>query len=214
MRAAERVRRPGHLDDDHLHQLRVVAVGVDDEAGDPVELLARRQLVIGVDLVAGGDQQRPALAEQLGHHRFLRAEVVVDEPVGDARPRRRCRRRGSRGSPAARRPGSPPRGSPAACRPRSRAPSGHHRRQRAVGLRTAVRERGKLGRGSSPDAQNRGRRWRSRRRRRPRRAPHPRDRRSSNGPMTRNSAAPRRPDWRRSRRAWFSIARARRRTSQ
>src|SRR5690348_7118391 len=38
---AKRVRRPRHLDDDHLHQLRVVPVGVEDEAGDLAELLAR-----------------------------------------------------------------------------------------------------------------------------------------------------------------------------
>ena len=39
--AAEGVGGAGHLDDDHLHQLRVVAVGVDDEAGDRRELVAR-----------------------------------------------------------------------------------------------------------------------------------------------------------------------------
>ncbi len=42
VRAAERVRRAGDLDDDHLHQLGIVAVRVDDEARDRVELLAAR----------------------------------------------------------------------------------------------------------------------------------------------------------------------------
>ena len=37
-----------------------------------------------VDLVDRGEQQRPALGEELVHHLVLGAEVVVDEPVGDA----------------------------------------------------------------------------------------------------------------------------------
>src|ERR1044072_7427378 len=42
--APERVGGAGDLDDDHLHQLRVVAVGVDDEAGDGLELGAGTRL--------------------------------------------------------------------------------------------------------------------------------------------------------------------------
>ena len=80
--APERVRRPGHLDDDHLHQVRVVAVGVDDEAGDRVQLLSRADR-LPVDLLDRGEQQRPALGEQLVEDLVLGVEVVVDEPIGD-----------------------------------------------------------------------------------------------------------------------------------
>src|SRR5680860_1466692 len=82
--AAEGVRRAGDLDDDHLHQFRVVAIGVDDEAGHGLELGARRGLA-AVGLVDRRQQQRPALAEQLVEDLVLRLEVVVDEAVGDAR---------------------------------------------------------------------------------------------------------------------------------
>jgi hypothetical protein len=82
--AAERVGGPGDLDDDHLHQLGLVPVGLDDEVGDPGELLARRD-VAAADLLARLDQQRPALREELVEHLVLGVEVVVDEPVGDPR---------------------------------------------------------------------------------------------------------------------------------
>ncbi len=50
---------------------------------DRVELLAARP-VAAVHLVDRGQEQRPPLGEELVHHLVLRAEVVVDEPVGDA----------------------------------------------------------------------------------------------------------------------------------
>ncbi len=81
--AAEGVGGPRHLDDDHLHQLRVVAVGVDDEAGDGFELGARRG-ALAVGLLDRRQQQRPALAEELVEDLVLGLEVVVDEAVGDA----------------------------------------------------------------------------------------------------------------------------------
>src|SRR3954468_5176187 len=83
MRGAERVGRARDLDDDHLHQLRLVAVGVDDERGDHVELVARRDL-LRVDLRDRVEHQLPALGEELVEDLLLRIEVVVDEAVGDA----------------------------------------------------------------------------------------------------------------------------------
>src|SRR3954453_20514614 len=83
VRTAERVRGARDLDDDHLHQVWVMAVGVDDEARDVLELLARRPRVG----VAGADdleQDVPALEEEGVEHLVLGGEVVVDEPVGDA----------------------------------------------------------------------------------------------------------------------------------
>ena len=79
----EGVRRPRHVDDDHLHQLGVVPVGVDDEAGHGIELLAAIDR-LAVDLLDGGEQQRPPLREQLVEDLVLGLEVVVDEPVSDA----------------------------------------------------------------------------------------------------------------------------------
>jgi SulP family sulfate permease len=49
----EGVGRSGHLHDDHLHQLGVVTIGVDDEGGHELELLARRELIAGVDPKVG-----------------------------------------------------------------------------------------------------------------------------------------------------------------
>src|SRR3954447_5455804 len=81
---AERVRRARDLDDDHLHQLRIVAVGVDDERGDLVPLLARRD-VLAVGLADRVQQDVPALEEDGVEHLVLGAEVVVDQAVRDAR---------------------------------------------------------------------------------------------------------------------------------
>ena len=49
----------------------------------PKSFSSRRQ-VLAVDLGDQLDQDVPALEEQLVEHRVLGAEVVVDEPVGDA----------------------------------------------------------------------------------------------------------------------------------
>ena len=65
---------------------------------------ARGDSAARVGLLDRRQQQRPALGEELVEHLVLGVEVVVDEAVGDARPRRRCRRRGSSGSPGGRRP--------------------------------------------------------------------------------------------------------------
>ncbi len=81
--AAEGVGGACDLDDDHLHQIRVVAVGVDDERGDRVQLLARR-LRRGIGLGDRREHHVPALEEQRVEDRLLGREVVVDEPVGDA----------------------------------------------------------------------------------------------------------------------------------
>src|SRR5215207_7959051 len=84
MGATERVGRAGHLDDDHLHQLRVISVGVDDELRDRIELLAAADGLV-VDLLDRGQEQRPALDEELVEDLILGLEVVIDEPVCDAR---------------------------------------------------------------------------------------------------------------------------------
>src|SRR5829696_4398466 len=77
VRAPERVRRARDLYDDHLHQLGVVAVGVDDERCDRVELLARRD-VGRVGLANRLEQDVPSLDEQRVEHLVLRPEVVID----------------------------------------------------------------------------------------------------------------------------------------
>jgi hypothetical protein len=81
---AERVRGARDLDDDHLHDVRVVTVGLDDEGGDLVQLGARGD-VAGVDRGDRVDHQAPALEEQGVQDLVLGLEVVVDQPVGDAR---------------------------------------------------------------------------------------------------------------------------------
>ena len=141
-------------------------------------------------------QQRPALDEELVEDLVLGVEVVVDEPVGDARPRRRCRRRGSRGSPGGRRRGSPRRGSCGACRPAALSPSGARLRRAAARRRPAGRRLASDGqRLADPswacevevggdealavggDGEQ----------------PRPRGRRSPSGRRSRSAAAPRRP---------------------
>ena len=84
MRAAERIRRAGDLDDDDLHQLRVVPVGVDDEPSHRVELLAAADR-LAVDFLDRGQEQRPALGEELVQDLILGLEVVVHQAVGDSR---------------------------------------------------------------------------------------------------------------------------------
>ena len=83
MRVAERVRRARDLDDDHLHQVGVVPVAVDDERRDRAELLAHRDR-LRVDLADQLEHHVPALEEQRVEHLVLGGEVVVDEAVGDA----------------------------------------------------------------------------------------------------------------------------------
>jgi hypothetical protein len=61
-----------------------VAIGVDDEAGDPVELVARGGVREPIDLGDRVEHDLPALDEQLVEDLLLRIEVVVDEPVRDA----------------------------------------------------------------------------------------------------------------------------------
>src|SRR4051794_10427023 len=82
--AREGVRRARDLHDDHLHQVRLVAVRVDDERGDLVELLTGDPLLAG-DLDDGVKHDLPALGEERVEDLLLRVEVVVDEAVGHAR---------------------------------------------------------------------------------------------------------------------------------
>ena len=46
---------------------------------------ARGEAPLAIGLLDRRQEQRPALAEELVQHLVLRLEVVVDEPVGDAR---------------------------------------------------------------------------------------------------------------------------------
>ena len=91
VRLAERVRRARDLDDDDLHQLGVVAVGVDDERRDRLELLARPAMSWRVDLADHVEHHVPALEEE---------RVEAPRPSSGSsgtrarrrrRPRRRCR---------------------------------------------------------------------------------------------------------------------------
>ena len=80
---SERVRRPRHLDDDHLHQVGVVPVGLDDERRDGLELAPGRD-VLAVDLADRLEHHVPALEEQRVQDLVLGPEVVVHQPIGDA----------------------------------------------------------------------------------------------------------------------------------
>src|SRR3954465_4812061 len=70
VRAPERVRRARDLNDDDLHQVGVVAVGVHDEAGDAVELGARGAVAV-VRLADHVEHDVPALEEQRVEHGLL-----------------------------------------------------------------------------------------------------------------------------------------------
>ena len=83
MGTAEGVRRPRHLDDDDLHHIWVVAIGVDDERRDRAQLVASA----AVRSIGVGDRRQhhiPSLQEQRVEDLLLGGEVVVDEPVGNA----------------------------------------------------------------------------------------------------------------------------------
>ena len=115
-RRAERVRRARDLDDDDLHQVGVVAVGVDDEPRDRVELLAR------LDRLRRRSRRSPRAAAPSARGTACRAPRPWSGSSGRRarrrrRPRRRCPRRGRCGSPGARRRAPPRRGSAGACRP-------------------------------------------------------------------------------------------------
>ena len=62
-----------------------MAVRVDDERRDHVQLVARGELVALVDGDDRVDHDLPALGEERVEDLLLRVEVVVDEPVGHAR---------------------------------------------------------------------------------------------------------------------------------
>ena len=150
VRRAERVRGPRDLDDDHLHQLRVVAVGVDDEAGDRVQLVARRATAV-VDVARSPRAGRPS-----ARGRACRAPPPWSGSSGTRGrrrrpPRRRCPTRGRCGSPGGRTRARPRRGSGGACRrrPRRAWPSGVHR---PVDRRPAVGQRRQRRAGSRPGA--------------------------------------------------------------
>src|SRR3954453_2488738 len=84
VRAPERVRGARDLDDDDLHQVGVVAVGLHDEARDVLELAPPRA-VLRVGRADHVEQHVPALEEEGVEHLVLGGEVVIDEPVGAAR---------------------------------------------------------------------------------------------------------------------------------
>ena len=158
VRASERVRGARDLDDDDLHQVGVVAVGVDDERGDRVELLARR------DLLARRPAGSRAAARPSARGRACRAPRPSSRSSGRRGrrrrpPRRRCRRRGRCGSPGARTRARPRPGSCGACRRRglgARAPSGGRLGVHRVGPRVGAPGGGArapaVSRGSRPGA--------------------------------------------------------------
>ena len=171
---------------------------------------------LAVDLLDRRQQQRPALGEQLVEHLVLGVEVVVDEPVGDAGlvgdvghaagvealaredPDRRVedlappvdrRRLGHQ------RPRAPPRATRMRAG-RRLASDGSEARIALLELDVEVGDDEALAVG------------------RLREHDRPTGRRSSSGRRSRSAAAPRRPGWRATTNAWFSIARARSSTSQ
>ena len=98
--------------------------------------LSRTGTSLAVALGDRLEQEAPALGEERVEHLVLRAEVVIDEPVGDVRLVARCPTRGSGGSPRARTRGSRRRGSRGACRRRRRGARSSRAPPRA--LRPAV----------------------------------------------------------------------------
>ncbi len=168
-----------------------------------------------VDLADRLEQDVPALQEQRVEHLVLGAEVVVDEPVGDARLVGDVATRGRCGSPGGRRRGRRRRGSAGACRPRPAASVATRVRPSAVDLRAAVGERGQVGADRAPGGRGRARRrcgvsmsgaWASTI------APGVDDHRAAAGAAGPGACA---PTWlAATTKAWFSIARARSRTSQ
>ena len=112
----ERVRRARHLDDDHLHQVGVVAVAVDDERGDRPELLAHR------DRLGRRPRGSARASRSSARGTACRAPRPWRRSSGRRgrrrrRPRRRCPTRGRRGSPGGRTRARPRRGSAGACPP-------------------------------------------------------------------------------------------------
>ena len=78
------MRAAGDLPHEQAHEIGIVAPGAKHDLHHELELLAR----VVARLLGEGDGREeppPLLAEDRFEHRLLRAEVVVDEPVGDAR---------------------------------------------------------------------------------------------------------------------------------
>ena len=170
-----------------------------------------------VDLLDRRQQQRPALDEELVEDLVLGVEVVVDEPVGDARLAGDVGDAAGVESPGGRRRGSPRRGSAGGGRPAVPWPSAAAPPPvgPAVGLGTAVGERRQRLADLAPAA-----RGRARRSTKPspsgglreHHAPGVDDHRAPVGVVVRRRLAE--LVRRRSTKAWFSIARARSSTSQ
>ncbi len=128
MGAAEGVGRARHLDDDHLHQLGVVPVGVDDERGDriaasPAGRAARHR-----------PRRSPRASRPSAPGTACRGSPPWRRSSGRRGrrrhpPRRRCPTPGRCESPAARTPAPRRRGSRGACRPPAVS---HHRLRRGV----------------------------------------------------------------------------------
>ena len=185
---------------------------------------SRAPIALAVDLLDRGQQQRPALGEELVQDLVLRLEVVVDEAVGDAGlvgdvrdaagvealAREDVDRRVQDLAPLVhRRRLGVHRRSPHAWLGTSTGCLGP-----AVGARAAGWPAREASREPAPARRGRGRRRRSTPRRAPRRGPRPTGRRSSSVRRSGSAAAPR-PTWFGAMtKAWFSIARARSRTSQ
>ena len=74
------------LADHDRDEIRVVAPGPEQDLRDPLELLGRR-LVRPLHAAEAFDELTPVLAEDRVQHLFLGREVVVEEPVRDARLR-------------------------------------------------------------------------------------------------------------------------------
>ena len=193
-----------------------MAVGLDDERGDRESASPAAGISRPSTSRITLEHDRPPLEEQRVENLVLGGEVVVDEPVGDARLVGDVGDAAGVEAAGGRTSARPRRGSAAACRPPPGCAFVDHQRSRrpGVGRRPAVGERRELG----ADPLERGSRSSVARRRRPCRAPgrgpRPTDRRSS---TARPSGRPGgwRPIWlAATTNAWFSIARARSSVSQ
>jgi hypothetical protein len=73
-----------HLEHEHAHEVRVPLPRAQQDLGDLAQLLTRRVARL-LDAFDRLDQRAPRLAEDGAEHLLLRAEVVVQEAVRDAR---------------------------------------------------------------------------------------------------------------------------------
>ena len=73
-----------HLEDEHPHEIRIAAPGAQQDLGDLAQLLPGWVACL-LDALDRLDQRPPGLTKDAAENVLLRLEVVVEQPVGDAR---------------------------------------------------------------------------------------------------------------------------------